>query len=260
MEEDNLGDWRIAAVATLAEDVPAAFPGGPSHKKGTGLYVSTFYKDKNHGNLSFITPHPSALSLNLAFEYAKQAKKLQSRLAKKEVISPDGPAQTIHMANIPFLYDYFEQAMVVATFSFQAIEAFVNYELIHNSKTDIRIKRRKKWYTFSPMEAERVLSTEEKVGTVLPEILGIPTPKGKKPWEGFLKLKDARDGTIHIKNKDVHQNNESENNLFINFLLDNPQSYPEHAYKLIEWFYKDRSKPLWLNLLTEQENFSFNGE
>lgn len=260
VEKDNLGDWRIAAVATLAEDVPAAFPGGPSHKKGTGLYVSTFYKDENNGHLSFITPHPSALSLNLAFEYAKQSKKLQSRLAKNEVISPDGPAQAIHMANIPFLYDYFEQAMVVATFSFQAIEAFVNYELIHNAKSDIRIKRRKKWQTYSPTEAERVLSTEEKIGTVLPEVLGVPTPKGKQPWEGFLKLKDARDATIHIKNKDVHQSGDNENNLFINFLLDNPQSYPEYAFRLIEWFYKNRSRPRWLKLLTEQESFSISSQ
>lgn len=253
MPNDGLGDWRIAVATTLAEDLPAAYPGGPSHKKGAGLYLTTDSNDEAHGRLSFITPHPSALSFNIAFEYAKEAKKLQSQLAKITVVSPGGPSQAIQMPNIPFLYDYFEQAMIVVTFSFQAIESFVNNEMVHKSISDIRVKRKNKWQTFTPIEAERTLSTEEKVATVLPEILKVPTPKGKAPWEGFKKLKAARDATIHIKNKDIHQLSESDN-LFFNFLIDNPVLYPQYAFNVVNWFYKNTEQPRWLRLLAKREN------
>jgi hypothetical protein len=253
MEEDKLGDWRIAVVTTLAADLPAAYPGGPSHKKGTGVYLTTCSNDEANDKISFITPHPSALAFNIAFEYAKEAKKLQSRLAKIQVAAPGGPAQAIQMTNIPFLYDYFEQAMVVVTFSFQAIEAFVNNEMVHNANGNISVKRKKKWYSYTPTEAERALSTEEKIATVLPKIFEISTPKGKKPWEGFNKLKRARNATIHLKNKDIHQLTDSEN-LFINLLIDDPEKYPVYAFNIVNWFYKERKRPRWFQLLAEKQN------
>ncbi|HEY1057915.1 MAG TPA: hypothetical protein VGE55_04210 [Limnobacter sp.] len=253
MSSDGLGDWRIAVVTTLAEDIPPAYFGGPSHKKGAGVYLTTATESEAHGKLSFITPHPSALSFNIAFENSREAKKLQSRLARIEVVAPGGPAQAIQMQNIPFLYDYFEQAMVVVTFSFQAIEAFVNNEIVHNAKGDIRIKRKGKLHVYTPIDAERALSTEEKVAIVLPDILKIPTPRGKTPWEGFKKLKKARDATMHLKNKDVHQLSGSES-LFIDLLVDDPEQYPLYAFELVNWFYKGREKPRWFQLLADQRN------
>lgn len=254
MPDDGLGDWRIAVVATLAKDVPSAYPGGPSHKKGAGVYLSTGTDDEAHGKVSFITPHPSALSFDIALEFSREAKKLQSRLAKIEVVSPEGPKQAIQMQNIPFLYDYFERAMVAATFSFQAIEAFANNEMVQNAKGDIKIKRRKKWFSYTPIEAERELSTEEKLASVLPDIFNVSTPKGKQPWEGFMKLKKARDSTMHIKNKDVHQLTGSES-FFIDLFVDDPERYPAYAFNLVNWFYKDKERPRWLRLLSERENF-----
>ncbi|TRO37586.1 hypothetical protein [Ectopseudomonas mendocina] len=253
MQDDNLGDWRIALVTTLTADVPAAYPGGPSHKKGAGVYLTTGSNDPAHGKISFITPHPSALAFSIAFEYARSAKKLQSRLARVNVVAPDGPVQAIPMANIPSLYDYFEQAMIVVTFSFQAIEAFLNNEISHTAQKEIRVKRKEKWQVLTPQEAERVLSTEEKAANVLPELLAISTPKGKKPWEGFKKLKDARDATIHIKNKDTYQISASDN-LFLNFLTEDLESYPMAALNLVNWFYTNRDSPRWLKLLSERES------
>ena len=161
--------------------------------------------------------------------------------------------QTIEIDSTPFLYDYFELVMIAVTFSFQAIEAFLNNEIVHNAKDNIRVKRKNKWITFTPIDAERNLSTEEKAATVLPEILKIKTPKGKVPWEGFKKLKAARDSTIHIKNKDILQLSESEN-LFFNLLIDDPELYPKYAYQLIKWFFKDRKQPRWFEHLAKQEN------
>jgi len=39
MKDDGFGDWRIQAVTTLAKDVPAAYPGGPSIKQ-VHLHIS----------------------------------------------------------------------------------------------------------------------------------------------------------------------------------------------------------------------------
>jgi hypothetical protein len=262
MKDDNLGDWRIAVVTTLAEDVPAAFIGGPSWKEVDGLYLTTSGAHPKDGDLSFIAPHPSALAFNIAFEYSKKAKELQRRLAKISVIARGGSTQAISMANIPFLYDYFELVMIAITFSFQAIETFLNHEIVHNAKSPIRVKRRNdKWITYTPQEAERNLSTEEKAAIVLPEIFQICTPKGKKPWEDFKKLNTARDSTIHIKSKDIHQVSKIgsiSENLFFNLLIDDPVYYPQYAFHLVEWFVKNKELPRWFKLLAERENLTIN--
>lgn len=266
MKDDNLGDWRIAAVTTLAEDVPAAYIGGPSWKKGDGLYLSTAGVHPKDGELSFLTPHPSALAFNIAFEYSKKAKELQRHLAKISVIAPGGSSQAISMANIPFLYDFFELVMIAITFSFQAIETFLNHEIVCNAKSPIQIKARNgKLMNYSPQDAERYISTEEKAAIVLPEIFKICTPKGKKPWEGFKKLKSARDSTIHIKSKDIHQVSKIDNNLitssenlFFNLLIDDPENYPKYAFHLVEWFVKNKELPRWFNMLAEREDIIIN--
>lgn len=37
---DGLGDFRISAASRLAEDLPAAFGGGPEYKAGTGVFLT----------------------------------------------------------------------------------------------------------------------------------------------------------------------------------------------------------------------------
>jgi hypothetical protein len=263
MNNDNLGDWRIAHVVTLAKDEPAAFIGGPSHKKGTGAYLTTRSIHPTDGEINFTTPHPSALAFNIAFEYSKKANKLKEQLIKDSVIAPGGYVQHISLNSTPLLYDYFELVMIAITFSFQAIEAFLNHEIVYNAKSSIIIKRGKKHISYTPQDAERYLSTEEKAAIVLPEILQISTPNNKKPWEGFKKLKTARDSTIHIKSKDLHQVTKMENNqmisspnLLADLLNENPECYPKYAFYLVAWFVKNQEFPRWLKLLSERENLN----
>lgn len=261
MNNDNLGDWRIALATTLAEDLPAISVGGVSHKKGTGVYLTTSGIHPTDGEINFITPHPSALAFNIAFEYSKKAKELKEQLINNSVIAPSGYTQQI--SNTSLLYDYFELVMITVTFSFQAIEAFLNHEIVHNATLPIRIKRKEKWISYSPQDVERVLSTEEKAAVVLPEIFQLSTPKGKKPWDGFKRLKTARDSTIHIKSKDIHQLFKMENNqissppnLFFELLIENPECYPKYVFYLVEWFVKNKEFPRWLKLLAERENLN----
>ena len=73
MESDDFGDWRIAVVTTLTSDITAAFPGGPSHKVGTPVYVSSlFLKSRDELPAALEgqnSPTETVEFANLAFNY-----------------------------------------------------------------------------------------------------------------------------------------------------------------------------------------------
>lgn len=80
-KSDEFGDWRIRAVTTLTKDVPAAFPGGPSHRAGSPVYLVTENTDGSGKPVSFTTPSPVALALAIAHEAASQAHRLRPTIA-----------------------------------------------------------------------------------------------------------------------------------------------------------------------------------
>ena len=200
--EDEFGDWRISAVGTIKEDIPAAYPGGPSHKAGTPIYQSTLVQTEDKQNIGFTLPSSTAMALNIAINAAKSAKDFKSRIAYGKVATPQGSGLAVNHDSDECLFNYFEQCMIAVTFSYQAIEVFCNHTIAREIKEATEVKRRKKRVILSPLELERQLSTEEKISLILPKIKGLPTPKGKRPWEAFKKLKEARDSTIHMKNID----------------------------------------------------------
>lgn len=73
---DGLGDWRIAAVARLAQDLPAAFPGGPSHKAGAPVYQTELVPTSKGEPLGFLTPSATAMALSIALGASRSAKRL----------------------------------------------------------------------------------------------------------------------------------------------------------------------------------------
>jgi len=200
---DGFGDWRIAVVTTLAKDVPPAFVGGPSHKAGTPVYVSSLIKNRELGLLGFVSPHPTALALNLALKFATTAKELRPKLTIQDSISPFGNGKLISNQDLPLLYDFFESCMVTVTFSFQSIEVFANSIISQYPNEKIEVRRKKNIVEVEASDAERNLSTEEKLTRVLPYLLKIPNPSGKRLWNGFRLLKDIRDSTIHFKSKEI---------------------------------------------------------
>ena len=139
--------------------------------------------------------------------------------------------------------------MISVTFSFQALEVFANHTISRNLKESIEVKRRKKKVLLAPREIESQLSTDEKLATVLPKILNLPTPKGKQVWQEYKMLKDTRDATIHLKSYDLKSTNEDENELlFFQFLNIDPLRYPKAAEAMVRYFQKD-NVPRWLGAL-----------
>lgn len=126
-EDDGLGDWRIYAATRLAKDVPAAFPGGPSHKAGAPVYQTHLVKSKEGKYIGFLMPSTTAMALNIAVSASRRAKELRGKLEYKDVLTPHGAGKSVKDETTSILFDFFEQCMISVTFSFQALEVFSNY-------------------------------------------------------------------------------------------------------------------------------------
>ncbi len=246
---DGLGDWRIAAAARLAKDMPAAFPGGPSHKAGAAVYHTELIQTKAGEHLAFLTPSATAMAFNVAVTASRKAKTLFEALTYDRILTPHGPGKAISNARIGELFDYFEQCMISVTFSFQALEVYANHTIARHLKDAMEVKRGKNTVRLAPPELERQLSTDEKLASVLPKIRNVPTPKGKAVWDKFKVLKDTRDATIHLKSRDTKSERDSgKEHLFFQFLNIDPSHFPKAAEEMVRHFEKGHA-PRWLSAL-----------
>lgn len=253
MIDDGLGDWRIAQVTTLAKDIPSAYIGGPSHKAGTPVYLSHLAKHKEYRNLGFITPSAPALSLSIAFQSSGEANMLKSTLDLKDTVTPSGKGKAIADEDLPQLYDFFQHCMIAVTFSFQALETFANSEISRMTQKKIKVKRREGIVEITSAEAERNLSTSEKLSQILPDIFNVPSPKGLKPWEGFRTLKKVRDSTIHLKSADMYARKEIDReSLFYRFINWDSRGYPRFSYQMILYYFQNKEIPRWLDYFGQQ--------
>jgi len=251
MQDDALGDWRIQAAARLAKDVPPAYAGGPSHKTGTPVHLSTATRNSRNQPVGFVTPSATALALSIAMATSVEAERLNSQLIFKEVITPEGKGKSVGYKDVGPLFDYFEYCMMAVTFSFQALETFCNHTIANELKGNFSLQRRKEVKTFTSLELEREVSTEEKLAIVLPDILKMNSPKGKKVWQNFVTLKRARDATIHMKSTDQYPNQYStgvvdEDTLFYQFLNHKATEFPKAAINMINYFASAKETPRWL--------------
>lgn len=247
MNDTDLGDWRIRAVTRLAKDVPEAYPGGPSHKAGTPVYLSTLTKDSKGNYIGFITPHPTALALNIAQSAGQQVKELRKHLHYKDTATPYGSGKDIVNEDHTTLYDYFEQCMIAITFSFQAIETYSNDIIANLVTTEYKLQRGDKEITCSSSdELQRVASTEEKVGRILPSLLNLESPKQSKFWRHFKELKRVRDSTIHLKSQDAYSGGDvDKESLFFQFIQLRAERFSWYALEIISYFVNKKSPPRW---------------
>ena len=240
VNEDNLGDWRIDTVGQTAQQVGNAPPGTP-------LWLLSMAKHKKHKFLSFPTPSPAALCLNVAIESAARAEAIRPRLSLLPMVTPQGKRGfQIREDNVSDLYYFFEQAMIAATISFQSIEVFANAIIGRRATKNITVRRKTGDKDLAPAQAERELSTEEKIGQVVPELLQIQSPRGNRVWQAFKTLKQGRDATVHLKSHDVYTRNNIDNeSLFFYFLNNDVREFPSAAIKVISHFFP-KALPRWL--------------
>jgi len=192
-------DWRIQAAVTTATETPAAYPEGPSHPAGSTLVLSSQVTLAEGVPIFFPTPSAAALSLSIAARAARSAVELRKVLQFSPTISPSGTVQNLNRSLTSKLFDYFESCFVAVLFSIQALEAYCNYKIAYTLNGDFVIERDGKKIILPPLKVERELSIDEKLGEVLPRLLGVSTPKGLAVWEEYIHLRRLRDATVHIK-------------------------------------------------------------
>jgi hypothetical protein len=256
VEQDGLGDWRLQAVIRSASDVPAAFRGGPSHKAGSILALITMAASPQYQRLGFQTPSAAALALSSGFRCAERAAQLWLQVRFTDVITPDGAAHSIE--NAATLFDYFEACLVAANSSFEAVEAFANETIARLLKGTMTLDRRDGPEALNAEEIERRVSTTEKIATVLPRILNVPSIKGRHEWQLFDHLKDVRDASTHFKSGDQYPlaGNASKDSLYYILLNSDPRNFPLTAVRVIWRLLANREKPRWLSHLAEKHGIT----
>ena len=190
-KDDGLGDWRIRAVTTLAKDLPATASGAPAHKAGARITLTTSTRAPDGQSVGFTTPSAAAMALHLVGRAIEESQALKGMFVFDDLMTPEGRGKGIRQERE--LFDYFEQCMIITTFSFQALEAYCNQTVADDMKAPVQLERRrdgkKQLITLnSPADVERTASTEEKLATVVPAVLEMASPRGKAVWGPFVAL------------------------------------------------------------------------
>jgi hypothetical protein len=246
MKHTEVVDWRVWKAAQVAADTAPLYPGGPAAKTDDHIYVVTALEDSPLGAFSFITPSPTSLALSVAIAAAREAARIRGTVQLERATQP-GQSAWLSTAQLRNLYSYFEQCMAAVTFSYQAIEAWSNQVVEEAVIGTHQVKRKKSIKHWTGPEIERNCSTEEKVGTIIPELTKLATPKGSQAWERLTRLKDLRDSTIHLKSSDQYvRGKSSQSTLYSRLLAADPLEFPKTAIAIIKHFSGKAEGQEWL--------------
>jgi hypothetical protein len=231
-------DWRIYGVTRLAAD-------WGRHKKGTPIRPTIRIKNKKEIT-KFEPPKLQSLSFNLAINSANEAERLKKKISFYKIA--DGSTK-VSDNDLGILYDYFENCMITVAFSYQALETLANYIIEKNVKNPYPLKRMKsgkeKIEYLGKKELQRNVSTDEKLSTLLPEILKINSPRHTKIWESYKNLKKIRDASIHAKPYEFKDILEDRNSILFLLYYCDPKKIVEDTLKLAKFFTEKNDEKKW---------------
>jgi hypothetical protein len=240
-------DWRIHVWTTLTEDVPAAFPGGPSHKAGTGVYVASVARDRAGLTTGFVAASPAALALSAAHTAAQAGERLRPSIAYQPVTaSPFGAGFDVTYETTPMLHDFFEFGFVAVTLSFLALEAFSNWIIADDLTAAIELRRGRQTVRWNADEAQRHATLDEKVRQILPRLRDSPAPP-RALLERLDGLKRVRHDTVHLKGRDAHPRGpQLATSYFHRLLALDIRSFPRCSVDVMLHFLPETARPQWL--------------
>lgn len=151
------------------------------------------------------------------------------------------------------LFDYFEFAMISAMSAYAALESFCNQIITERVTEPVRVKGK---HNGEPKklraeEIERWITTDEKLGRIVPDAMGLPSPSGKAQiWEAYVKLKEVRDNVTHFKRKDqaaLGLEPASDHTIFYKLVDADPYGFPEAAQTVLRYFNNGTVQMHWLD-------------
>lgn len=240
-------DWRVQFATTTLSDIPAAFPGGPSHPAGSTVLVASIVTPAEGTPIGFPAPSAAALALSIAANASRAALAQRDSLRFGPGIAPSGAIINLDQSATGQLFDYFEQCLVATVFSIQALESYSNYKIAHSAKDGLTVERKGKDVVLSREEAERELSLDEKLGRTLPQLLGLASPKGSAAWEAYVHRRRLRDAAVHFKSH--HQwtsSDQFDDSPYSWFLQHSPLEIPVPTINLLRQFAAEHEQP-WLD-------------
>lgn len=248
-------DWRADVVSTVAEDWVSPFT-GITHTAGAMVAKVTIGRDARRRPLGFLYPSPEAMSLDLAIESARRSRDLRKTVVVLDPLRPGEP-WTVRDEDLTALYDYLEACFVTVTFAFQALEAFANREIETAVPGAHEVVRKDRPVALTSSELQLQLSTDEKLGTLLPSLLHVRSPKGRAPWSGYRSLKRERDAIVHLKSGDAYsRGDDKRQSIFHRLLADGVAHHPRHSVRMLEWFFESRPHPSWLEELSSRADLA----
>lgn len=235
MKIDLLPDWRVHVAAEI-EAVNGLNPSGV--QPGHIILRVTDTKVPDVGRVTIPLVSAFRLALSGAIRATDEARGTWKGV-RFLPLSKGAKSKSIDFKTTSALFDYFEQATVAAILSYQAIETFANQaieERMCEGQT-LELTHRKALESFDLHRLQREVSTEEKVVTVLPMLVGVRFDKSEKLWQRFALLQRVRDAVIHLKTKDHHTRGSFDtDSVFYRLLNTDVRLYPRTALGVMRHF------------------------
>lgn len=209
-------DWRHHAIDYVGS--------------GLGSLASTEKVSLPIGRLvSFSLPSAPVLFLDFAADAHRRRKLLDLNASFVQHQAPQGTWPEDHSG----LFDYFEEMISEIVMSFSAIEAFAN-EAIPQDFIYHFTQRDGTTVALVGTELERRVSLDE--SSVLPSAYEIKSPKGKKAWEIYRKLKAIRDRLVHLKTVDRRASGPEDQTLWGSLIENRNENFAQNALSVIGSF------------------------
>lgn len=241
----ELGDWRLSNPLWIVE------MGGQRFDAPRAMHQVTVLASKKR-SLVFKTPSGVALHLSSAWRTANAAAEILPTLRWTSSRQPGSQEKSLASEDTSALYDYFELSISACISSFSAVEALCNLEMANRCVFPLDVSRKgrnKPAERFLDLaDAERRLSTDEKLKYVVPRVMGVADISGKAPWNAYVNMKRVRDEVTHFKRS-------TQARLYGSFheptalhdLLDrDPRWMPRCAVEICQHMYGAMDEPRWL--------------
>lgn len=190
--KEHSNDWRMQDVMQTTDELIWNGQIIPKGRQVTFLSVTKLTKKKH---LSIALPNATALCLNISKRSWEEARCIRKTSKIDSSIKKEVGFDSMSQA-----FDYIERVFESVILAFTALEAFVNEKIPDDFKFE-EIRKGKANF-LDKTEIERRLSLDEKLSKVLPQAMGIGSPKGEKCWQGYKDLQQVRDRIIHMKKLD----------------------------------------------------------
>lgn len=236
-------DWRLQVISTLAK--PFTSPEtGHTHPIGTPVSVVSLVKYKDEA-LSFKLPNTTALFLDFAYQLWAESESVidDSKFTKRTKIKN----QELFVSDDEEFFNLIEMRMGAIVFAYTAIESFTNEQIPNEYIFKLERDDRKCIESYNKEQIEKNINLETKLCLVLPDILGIKSPKGGKLWNKYKTLKDLRDRIIHMKSVDKKSSGPEEKTIWRELLSLSNSNFAIVAKEIIAYYILEKNIPRWLN-------------